>query len=136
MRNLYGDRWYTRCTTNTLGCETHAIFEYTYSKHLVCPLINKLRTLLSKAGQLSWDSLHTSQQISIILDKLPLSLPNKLHKTWTETTLDKNLTIHLFPRSTSVHMTTHKERSHPPRKEKKTNTILFLPVVQCVFLPL
>jgi len=87
MRNLYGDRLCTRCTTNTLGCETHAILECNYSKHLASPLIHKLRSLLSKAGQPSWDSLPTSQQISIILGNPPPSLPTKLHKVLTETTL-------------------------------------------------
>jgi len=52
MRNLYRDRLCTRCTTNTLDCETHAILECTYSKHLASPLIHKLRALLSKADQL------------------------------------------------------------------------------------
>jgi len=49
----------------------------------------KLRSPLSKTGQPSWDSLTTSQQISIILGNPPLSLPTKLHKAWTETTLHK-----------------------------------------------
>jgi len=49
-RNLDGDRLCTRCTTNTLGCETHAILECTYSKHLVFPLINKLRSTPLKGG--------------------------------------------------------------------------------------
>jgi len=83
MRNLYGDRLCTRCTTDTLGCETHVILECTYSRHLVSPLINKLRSLLSKAGQPPWDSLPTSQQISIILGNPPFPLPTKLHKVWT-----------------------------------------------------
>jgi len=91
MHNLYGDRLCTRCTTNTLSCETHAILECAYSKHLVSPLINKLRSLLSKAGQPPWDSLPTSQQISIILGNRPSSLPTKLHKVWTETTLNEIL---------------------------------------------
>ena len=91
MRNLYGDRLCSRCTTNTLGCETHAILECTSSKHLVSPLINKLRSLLSKAGQPSWDSLPTSQHISTILGNPPSSLPAKLHKVWTETTLNEIL---------------------------------------------
>jgi len=91
MRNLYGDHLCTRCTTNKLGCETHAILEYTFSKHLAFPLIQKLRSLLSKAGQTSWDSLPTSQQISIILGNPPSSLPTKLYKVWTETTLNKIL---------------------------------------------
>jgi len=63
MRNLYGDRVCTRCTTNTLDCETHAILECAFSKHLAFPLIHKLRSLLSKAGQPSRDSLrHNKSQ--------------------------------------------------------------------------
>jgi len=91
MRNLHGDRLCTRCTTNTLGCETHAILECTFSKLLAFPLIHKLRSLLSKAGQPSWDSLPTSQQISIILGNPPSSLSTKLLKVWTETTLKEIL---------------------------------------------
>ena len=64
MRNLYGDRLWTWCTTNTLGCKTNAILECTYFKHLVSPLIDKLRSLLSKAGQPSWDSLPTSHHVT------------------------------------------------------------------------
>ena len=90
-KNQNRDRLCTRCTINTLYCETHTILECTYSKHLVFQLINKLRSLLSKAGQPSWDSLPTSQQISIILGNPPPSLPTKLHKVWTETTLDEIL---------------------------------------------
>jgi len=91
MRNLYGDRLCTRCTTNTLGCEPHTILECTYSKHLASPLINKLRSLLSKAGQPSWDSLPMSQKNSIILGNPYSSLPTKLHKVWTETSLNEIL---------------------------------------------
>jgi len=65
MHNLYGDRLWTRCTTNTLGCETHAILECTFSKHLAFQLIQKLRSLLSKAGQPSWDSLPTMESGAI-----------------------------------------------------------------------
>jgi len=91
MRNLYGDRLCTRCTNNTLGCETHAILECTFSKHLVSPPINTLRTLLSKAGNPFWDFLPMQEQISIILGNPPLSLPTKLHKAWTKTTLNEIL---------------------------------------------
>jgi len=92
MRKLYGDRLFTRCTTNTLGCKTHAILECTFSKHLESLLIHKFRSLLSKVGQPSWVSPSTSQQISIILGKPPSSLSTKLHKVCTETTLNEILT--------------------------------------------
>jgi len=119
MRNLYRDRLCSRCTTNTLGCETHAILECTSSKHLVSPLINKLRSLLSKAGQPSWDSLPTSQQISIIL-----SFPTRQ----TSQSLDRDHTSSYPTFLASKHSSTHDhlQRTHPtPLMERRENKHTF-----------
>jgi len=90
-RDQYSDRLCQQCTTNTVGCETHAILDCPYSKHLTLPLIRKIRALLYNAGQASWDSLLIPQQISLILGNPPELLPKKLHKAWTEATLKEIL---------------------------------------------
>ena len=46
----YSDCLCPRCTTNTVGCQIHAILDCPYSKHLALPLIRKIRTLLYNAG--------------------------------------------------------------------------------------
>ena len=80
-----------QCTTNTVGCESHAILDCPYSKHMALPIIRKIHTLIYIAWQASWDSLLISQQISLILGNPPELLLKKLHQTWTEATLKEIL---------------------------------------------
>jgi len=136
-RNLDGDRLCTRCTTNTLGCETHAILECTYSKQLVSPLINKLRSLLSKAGQPPLDSLPTSQQISIILGNPPSSLPTKpwgFTKSGPKPHWTKSYPTFLPSKHSFTH--DHLQKTHPtPLMEKKEIKHTFVPYLHPVCTP-
>jgi len=101
-RDQYSDRVFQRCTTNTVGCETHALLDCPYSKHLALPLIRKIRTLPHNAGQASWDSLLIPQQISLILGNPPEPLPKKLHRAWTEATL-REILPYIIPGNTLLY---------------------------------
>jgi len=115
-RDQCSDRLCQRCTTNTVGCEAHAILDYPYSKRLALPLIRKIRALLYNAGQASWDFLLIPQQISLILGNPPELLPKKLHKAWTEVML-KESSVYLIPGNTPLHIK-HDHSSEPTATHK------------------
>ena len=91
QRDLYTARLCPSCNTNTVGSETHVIFDCPYSKHLAIPLIRKFQTLLTNAGQTPWTCLTPRQHLSLILGNPPLSLLKKLHTAWTRNSLKEIL---------------------------------------------